>query len=87
MSAMDYRDVDTSNCSVGRAVELVGQPWVMLILREVSQGVRRFSDMQDAPGRLAVGAQRPAGRTWWPPASSSCASTRSPASAGAPSTT
>jgi DNA-binding HxlR family transcriptional regulator len=43
---MDYREWDTSNCSVGRAVALVGQTWVILILREVSQGIRRFKDMQ-----------------------------------------
>jgi DNA-binding HxlR family transcriptional regulator len=46
MSRMDYLDMDTENCSLGRAVELVGQPWVVLILREVVWGVRRFSDMQ-----------------------------------------
>jgi DNA-binding HxlR family transcriptional regulator len=43
---MDYLAQDTSNCSVGRAVALVGQPWVILILRDVSQGLRRFSDLQ-----------------------------------------
>ncbi|HEX6021230.1 MAG TPA: helix-turn-helix domain-containing protein [Solirubrobacter sp.] len=42
---MDYLETDTENCSLGRAVELVGQPWVVLILREVVWGVRRFSDM------------------------------------------
>jgi len=42
---VDYLQTDTSNCSLGRAVELVGQPWVVLILREVVWGVRRFSDM------------------------------------------
>jgi DNA-binding HxlR family transcriptional regulator len=47
---MEYLDLDTSNCSVGRAVSIVGQPWVILILREVSQGVRRFKDMQDHLG-------------------------------------
>ena len=46
MKRMDYVDMDTANCSLGRAVELVGQPWVVLILREVVWGVRRFSDMQ-----------------------------------------
>jgi DNA-binding HxlR family transcriptional regulator len=46
MCGMDYLDVDTSNCSLGRTVELVGQPWVVLILREVVWGVRRFSEMQ-----------------------------------------
>jgi DNA-binding HxlR family transcriptional regulator len=47
---MDYLDVDTTNCSVGRAVALVGQSWVVLILREVSQGLRRFKDIQDHLG-------------------------------------
>ena len=46
MSAMDYLAQDASNCSVGRAVALVGQPWVILILRDVGQGLRRFSDLQ-----------------------------------------
>ena len=50
MRAMDYLDVDTSNCSVGRAVGLVGQSWVVLILREVSRGLRRFKDIQDHLG-------------------------------------
>jgi DNA-binding HxlR family transcriptional regulator len=47
---MDYLRQDVANCSVGRAVEVVGQPWVLLILREVVRGVRRFSDMQDHLG-------------------------------------
>ena len=47
---MDYLSTDTSNCSVGRAVELVGQPWVVLILREVVWGVRRFSEMHEHMG-------------------------------------
>ena len=46
MKRMDYLETDTANCSLGRAVTLVGQPWVVLILREVVWGVRRFSDMQ-----------------------------------------
>jgi DNA-binding HxlR family transcriptional regulator len=47
---VDYLETDTSNCSLGRAVELVGQPWVVLILREVVWGVRRFSEMQEHMG-------------------------------------
>jgi DNA-binding HxlR family transcriptional regulator len=46
MNRMDYLETDTANCSLGRTVDLVGQPWVVLILREVVWGVRRFSDMQ-----------------------------------------
>ncbi|MFE0628515.1 winged helix-turn-helix transcriptional regulator [Streptomyces sp. NPDC058864] len=47
---MEYLDQDTSNCSVGRAVGLVGQSWVLLILRDVTRGIRRFSDLQDHLG-------------------------------------
>ena len=50
MKRVDYLSTDTSNCSVGRTVELVGQPWVVLILREVVWGVRRFSEMQEHMG-------------------------------------
>ena len=50
MKAVDYLETDTSNCSLGRTVDLVGQPWVVLILREVVWGVRRFSDMQEHMG-------------------------------------
>ena len=47
MELMDYLDSDVSNCSVGRAVTLVGQPWVVLVMREVSRGLHRFKDIQD----------------------------------------
>jgi DNA-binding HxlR family transcriptional regulator len=50
MSSMGYLEVDTSNCSIGRAVALVGKPWVVLILREVVQGLSRFKDIQDHLG-------------------------------------
>jgi DNA-binding HxlR family transcriptional regulator len=43
---VDVRDYDSSTCSVARAVEIVGQPWVLLVLREAFYGLRRFSDMQ-----------------------------------------
>ena len=46
MEIMDFLAWDPANCSVGRAVSLVGQPWVTLIMRELTQGVHRFSDMQ-----------------------------------------
>jgi DNA-binding HxlR family transcriptional regulator len=34
------------NCSVARAMEILGERWTFLILRESFYGVRRFSDMQ-----------------------------------------
>ena len=33
-------------CSIGRAMEILGERWTMLIMREAFYGVRRFSDMQ-----------------------------------------
>jgi DNA-binding HxlR family transcriptional regulator len=34
------------SCSVGRAMEILGERWTFLILRECFYGVRRFSDFQ-----------------------------------------
>jgi DNA-binding HxlR family transcriptional regulator len=47
---MDYLALDPSNCSVGRTVTLVGQPWVVLIMRDVVQGLHRFKDLQEHLG-------------------------------------
>ena len=33
-------------CSVGRAMDILGERWTFLILRESFYGVRRFSDIQ-----------------------------------------
>lgn len=35
----------TSNCSVGRTLDVVGEKWSFQVLREVFLGVRRFEDM------------------------------------------
>lgn len=43
---MDVRQFDSATCSVARSLEVVGQPWVLLVLREAFHGLRRFSDMQ-----------------------------------------
>ena len=33
-------------CSIGRAMEILGERWTFLILRESFYGVRRFTDIQ-----------------------------------------
>ncbi|UGT43326.1 helix-turn-helix transcriptional regulator [Nocardia yamanashiensis] len=43
---MDWSEQDPSNCSVGRTAEIVGRPWVLVVLREVFRGLRRFDQMQ-----------------------------------------
>jgi DNA-binding HxlR family transcriptional regulator len=39
-----------ASCSIGRAMEILGERWTFLILREAFYGVRRFSDMQRSLG-------------------------------------
>jgi DNA-binding HxlR family transcriptional regulator len=39
------------NCSVARTLEVVGEWWTMLVVREAFSGVRRFDDFQ---GRLGI---------------------------------
>ena len=41
MLGKDYRDQD---CALARALEVVGERWTMLILRDAFYGVRRFND-------------------------------------------
>ncbi|QDP94607.1 helix-turn-helix transcriptional regulator [Microlunatus elymi] len=37
---------DAQDCAVARALEVVGERWTMLIIRDCFLGVRRFSDLQ-----------------------------------------
>jgi DNA-binding HxlR family transcriptional regulator len=39
-------DYSRQDCSLARALELVGERWTLLILRDCFLGVRRFSDFQ-----------------------------------------
>ena len=40
-----------ANCSVARTLEIVGEKWTLLVLREAYYGARRFGDLQ---GRLGI---------------------------------
>lgn len=42
-SALDYR---TDNCPIGRTMEIFGERWTLVVVREVFNGVRRFDDMR-----------------------------------------
>ena len=50
MQVMDAREVDSSVCSIARTMELIGQPWTMLVLRDLFNGVRRFDELADHLG-------------------------------------
>ncbi|WP_370531914.1 winged helix-turn-helix transcriptional regulator, partial [Streptomyces venezuelae] len=39
---MKWLETDTENCPVGRALDLVGEKWTLLILRDAFNGVRRY---------------------------------------------
>ncbi|HEY7485475.1 MAG TPA: helix-turn-helix domain-containing protein [Streptosporangiaceae bacterium] len=44
------RTYDNQNCSIARALEVVGDRWTMLVIRSVFEGVHRFDDLQEALG-------------------------------------
>jgi DNA-binding HxlR family transcriptional regulator len=44
------RDYDGQNCSIARALEVVGERWTLLIIRDVFLGKRRFDELQESLG-------------------------------------
>jgi DNA-binding HxlR family transcriptional regulator len=40
----------TDNCTVGRAMAILGERWTFVVLREVFNGVRRFDEMRTHTG-------------------------------------
>jgi DNA-binding HxlR family transcriptional regulator len=44
------RDYQGQNCSIARALEIVGERWTLLILRDVFLGIRRFDELQESLG-------------------------------------
>ncbi|HSX21262.1 MAG TPA: helix-turn-helix domain-containing protein [Gaiellaceae bacterium] len=43
---MLQRTYDGQNCSIARTLEVVGERWTLLILRDVALGLRRFDEIQ-----------------------------------------
>jgi DNA-binding HxlR family transcriptional regulator len=44
------RTYESQNCSVARTLELVGERWTLLIIRDAFLGVRRFGDFAERLG-------------------------------------
>jgi DNA-binding HxlR family transcriptional regulator len=44
------RDYEGQNCSIARALEVVGERWTLLIVRDVFLGLRRFDQLQQNLG-------------------------------------
>ncbi|HEX8205338.1 MAG TPA: helix-turn-helix domain-containing protein [Solirubrobacteraceae bacterium] len=47
---MLHNTYEGQNCSVARALEVIGERWTILILRDAFLGVRRFDDFQRSLG-------------------------------------
>jgi DNA-binding HxlR family transcriptional regulator len=44
------REYQGQNCSIARALEIVGERWTLLIIRDVFLGLRRFEQFQESLG-------------------------------------
>jgi DNA-binding HxlR family transcriptional regulator len=44
------RDYEGQNCSIARALEVVGERWTLLIVRDAFLGLRRFDEFQERLG-------------------------------------
>jgi DNA-binding HxlR family transcriptional regulator len=43
---LDALDWSVDNCTIARAMEILGERWSVVVLREVFSGIRRFDDMR-----------------------------------------
>jgi DNA-binding HxlR family transcriptional regulator len=50
MSAVDLAELPGRPCTIAAALELVGERWSLLVIREVSLGNHRFSDIARGTG-------------------------------------
>ena len=49
-SDMLKREYEGQTCSIARALEIVGERWTLLIIRDVFLGIRRFEELQASLG-------------------------------------
>jgi DNA-binding HxlR family transcriptional regulator len=47
---LDRLRYSADNCSIARTLDLVGEKWTLLVLREAFYGIRRFEDFHSAIG-------------------------------------
>ena len=50
LSVMRRTSYEQMNCSIASALDVVGEPWTLLIVRDAFYGVRRFDDFQENLG-------------------------------------
>ena len=90
------RDYNGQNCSIARALEIVGERWTLLIIRDAILGRRRFDQFQESLGiarnvltdrlnRLVEEGSSSASATASGPSATSTGSRRKAASSTSPS--
>jgi DNA-binding HxlR family transcriptional regulator len=42
---MEWKDYDSAACSIARTMDVVGDRWTVLLLRDLANGVRRFDEL------------------------------------------
>ncbi|WP_152347567.1 winged helix-turn-helix transcriptional regulator [Brevibacterium sp. CFH 10365] len=47
---MEWLEFDSAACSIRRSLDVIGQKWTLLILRDAVNGVRRFDQLRDHLG-------------------------------------
>lgn len=47
---MDWLEFDTAECSIQKTLDVIGEKWTVLIVREAFNGVRRFDQIRDHVG-------------------------------------
>ena len=47
---LQWLEYDTHNCSIQRTLEVIGEKWTILVLREAFNGVRRFDQIRNHVG-------------------------------------
>jgi DNA-binding HxlR family transcriptional regulator len=50
MPSMRWAEQDPSNCSLTLTLDVIGKPWILLVLREVFRGLCRFDEIQQHIG-------------------------------------
>lgn len=47
---MEWLEFDSAACSIRRSLDIIGEKWTLLILRDAVNGVRRFEQLRDHLG-------------------------------------
>jgi DNA-binding HxlR family transcriptional regulator len=42
---LPWRELDSGTCSIARTMAVLGEPWTVLVVRDLLHGVRRFDDL------------------------------------------